>query len=740
MAKIFDNSPAGRMPFTKGFDDGMMLSNGVYSYMYSIDKLTIPNSDIYMQKLTDFFSALPDKYIYQVVVHNRTINEMDYLKKVLIKEERPFSEQYNRMIMDNSKIGHNNIRKCVYFLVGVQAANDGVARKMLDEFDKDLAEKFPADSITKMTIYQRYESLYYAFNPTSTDFGNILDINNTGNPSLDNLKYLKLTDKQLVAPKKWDTSQIRLDVTLINEGMDGEFYTRTLFLSGIPSEVSPNVANDLSSACSNMILSVHFRPVATKPAFDKSNELVKANLKVTKQAKRETLQEKKNKTTVDVAHRINSTEADYFNECALNTIKEVVAEKGCFMQTDFLITLYGKTEDDVDRATDLLKISASKYACSVKPLDLIQYEAFVSALPLCDLRTNTSRFLDTKKVVGLSLISAAEVQKKGQYQGLNTINDNLVMLDRKGNNAIGCILGCEHSGKTTQFKREIYNRMIATDDVINIISSDESLIPFVEKFGGVVNHIPSIDVLKNVEAYGVTKTNESLKKLFLAALLEDANTEGVNTESNILLNEFDLANYDPEEVMRYIFAHEDMLPILNKVYRGTRNIVGTPIKNRVNLYLVNNATETLLLIDYLWNDAVDLKKNQKDSSMFIDGVDDLLKSSTSNTYLNKITKNYKDFRNSVTMVVQDSIGLIQVSEHSVELDYLLDNCGYVKILNLGPVERNKFTETLNIPNALTTFITSVEPSKGLIITNTSNITFNDNFMESDNEFMKIFLE
>lgn len=738
MAKIFDNSPAGRMPFTKGFDDGMMLSNGVYSYMYSIDKLTIQST--FMEDLTEFFSNLPDKYIYQIVVHNRTIDENEYLKKVLIKEEKPFSMPYNRMIMDNSKIGHNNIKKCVYFLVGTTAANEGAARTSLDEFDKDLAEKFPAESITKMTIYQRYESLYYAFNPTSTDFGNILDINNEGKPSLANLKYLKLTEKQLVAPKKWDTSQMRLDVTLINEGMDAEFYTRTLFLSGIPSVISPNVANDLSSACSNMILSVHFRPVSTKPAFDKSNELVKANLKVVKQAKRDSLQEKKNRATVDIAHRIKATEADYFNECALNTIKEVVAEKGCFMQTDFIITLYGKTEDDVDRATDLLKISASKYACSVKPLDLVQYEAFVSSLPLCDLRTNTSRFLDTKKVVGLSLISAAEVQKKGQYQGLNTINDNLVMLDRKGNNAIGCILGCEHSGKTTQFKREIYNRMIATDDVINIITYDESLISFVEKFDGVVNYIPAIDVLKNVPQYGVTKTNESLKKMFLNALLDDAQSDGENKESNILLSEFELSDYDPEAVMRYVFEHEDTLPIINKVYKGTEKIIGKHVDNKVNLYLVHNATEMLLLIDYLWNQAVDFKRNNIDSSIFIDGVDELLKTSAGNSYLCRILNQFKSFRNSATVVVQDSVGLIMTTEYSVELDYMLENCGYVKILNLGPIERSKFTETLNIPNALTSFITSVEPSKGLIITNTSNITFNDNFMEPDSEFMKIFLE
>ena len=739
MASPFDSSPAARMPFNKGFNDGMILSGGIYSFMYSIDKLVISNNDAFMQKLTDFFVGLPDKYIYQVVVHNRTIDESEYFKKILIKEDRPFSEQYNRMLMDNSRIGHNNIQKCVYFLVGVSTANENAARNLLNKFDEGLQERFPADVISKLSLYQRYESLYYAFNPTSTDFGNILDINNDGKPSLDNLRYLKLTEKQLVAPKKWDTSQIRLDVTLINEGMDGEFYTRTLFLSGIPSEVSPNVANDLSSACSNMIISVHFRPVSTKPAFDKSNELVKANLKVVKQAKRDSFQEKKSRATVDVSHRINATEADYFNECALETIKGVVAEKGCFMQTDFLITLYGKTEDDIDRATDLLKISASKYACTVKPLDLVQYEAFVSALPLCDLRTNTSRFLDTKKVCGLSLISAAEVQKKGQFQGLNTINDNLVMVDRKGNNAIGCILGCEHSGKTVQFKREIYNRMIATDDIINIISADTSLIPFIEKFDGVVNHIPTIDILRNVEHYGLTKSNESLKRAFLNALLDDAQTEGANTESGFLLSEFSLEEYTPEAVREYVFANADKFPVTNKIYRGTQKIVGCHEKKRVNLYIATNATELLLLIDFLWNQAVDLKRSNTGSSLFIDNIDDLLKSPASNQYLCRIMKCYKAFHNSVTVSIQDSAGLIILPEYSVELDYLLNTCGYIKILNLGPVERAKFVEALNIPNALTPFITSVEPSKGLIITNTSNITFNDNFMEPDSEFMQMFL-
>ena len=91
----------------------------------------------------------------------------------------------------------------------------------------------------------------------------------------------------------------------------------------------------------------------------------------------------------------------------------------------------------------------------------------------------------------------------------------------------------------------------------------------------------------------------------------------------------------------------------------------------------------------------------------------------------------------VTVLVQDAVEIMTTIAGSLALEDLVCGCGYVKLLNQGPIERKKFTEVLNIPNALLSYITNVEPSQGLIITPTSSVAFNDNFLGKDSEFTKI---
>lgn len=108
-------------------------------------------------------------------------------------------------------------------------------------------------------------------------------------------------------------------------------------------------------------------------------------------------------------------------------------------------------------------------------------------------------------------------------------------------------------------------------------------------------------------------------------------------------------------------------------------------------------------------------------------------------YLLKYLKASSDIRNVVTVLVQDAVGLMAANVSSaIAVEELVSSCGYVKLLNQGPIERKRFTDVLNIPNALLPYITYVEPGQGLIITPVSNVAFNDNFLEKGNEFTKLF--
>ena len=160
---------------------------------------------------------------------------------------------------------------------------------------------------------------------------------------------------------------------------------------------------------------------------------------------------------------------------------------------------------------------------------------------------------------------------------------------------------------------------------------------------------------------------------------------------------------------------------------------------RLFLYHAESTEDILMLMDYLWNEMISDRKEGRGSWIFIEAVDGLLKNKFCARYLMKYLQQCGAFRTVVTVAVQDAVGLAGNVEQSVALEELAGGCGYVKLLNLGPVERKKLAEVLNLPNALLPHVTNVEPSKGLILTSASNVPFDDNFLGREDPFVELFL-
>ena len=90
------------------------------------------------------------------------------------------------------------------------------------------------------------------------------------------------------------------------------------------------------------------------------------------------------------------------------------------------------------------------------------------------------------------------------------------------------------------------------------------------------------------------------------------------------------------------------------------------------------------------------------------------------------------------MVIQSSVKLMSDNKTLIRLEELINCCTNYKLLNQGAIERKKYSELLNIPNSLINYITNVDYGKGLIITPSSNIAFDDNFVEEKTAFYDLF--
>ena len=759
-------------------EEGMFeTAPGVFSKSYVIEDISPDNlknysNEIVAKRFALLLNDIPSNMNIQFVIHNRLIPQEAFLKKVLAvqtKEEEinEWIEKYNDTVVENSTIGHNNVKKNKYFVVSQKAdcpEDAATAFRLVDEQIKKLFAGIYGIQVNGLSVPARLKVLYSMFNPKGSDFGKKADLRGDGVFKLENMKKLRLTTKDCVAPVSFDTMQKNYMV------LNGDTYVRSFFITSVPAVMSNNLISDITNISSSMIFSAFYEAVDSKRGFEAATEAVVNNTIVKKKNKRDTIKDRKDKATVEVQSMINENEKAYFERAALETFKESVAAGEKTMLCSFVIVLYADDLETLDRDTKLLHISTSKFACQVKSLDLQQLKGFQSALPLGSVYVDIKRMLTVQKLSSIPPLNIQEVlQRDGQFYGLNSINDNLILLNRKnGVNLAGIIAGTEHSGKTFQNKREIFNALMSTNDKVVVVTDGNEYDGFVKTLGGQIVDIQKFNPYEMVEHYGLVNPDGYSKSLMLEALLEAVtrpNDKNISTSADKVLSMYELNETeddetrrisaiasevedflkvsetdgvmlnDFEEVSRYVSENAERFPLLASMQEHELIGVNTAEeeRSRLILYKTNGIVNTILLLDHLWNNAIRDKMASKSNWLFVDPVDSLFSSEQSSSFLIDQVEKNNALKTVSTFVVQSSIKLFADSQTSFRYEDFVNVLGYFKLLNQGAIERKKYTEILNISNSLVNYITSAELGKGIIMTTSSNVAFNDSFLMEEGE-------
>lgn len=324
-----------------------------------------------------------------------------------------------------------------------------------------------------------------------------------------------------------------------------------------------------------------------------------------------------------------------------------------------------------------------------------------------------------------------------------------VLLNRKNNPTMaGLISGAEHSGKTFQCKREIFNALAGSDDTVFVVTADDSYDGFVKELGGIVAEFPKTNPFEMATHYGLSEPDAYSKSVMLEALfssmvekkkdsinftdnekliLKDGDDEADTIEKEIQIlcescSEFNV----PEDILSFIRERKVQLPFVSSKIKNLSVEIPSPVPNtRLILYKVKNNTQAVLLLDYLWNRQIDLKKENRSAWLFVDPVDFLFDTDQEAAFLIDYAKKMNAMENVLTTVVQSSVKIFTDSSSYRYEDYL-QVLGYFKLLSHGPIERKKYMNLLNIPGTLLNYMASGELGKGVILTQSSNYSFDDN--------------
>ncbi len=780
-----DNNLAAKIPFLRCYEEEGIIETtaGNFSKTYIIgeidmDQIERTSQASARQVMQGLMNSFPGNVSYEFTTYNRLIDQDSYLKQILIMPGRDealneYIKEYDQVIVDNVSIGHNNIKKTTFFTVSVKTAIVDDAVEVFRKLDKGIKESFDqyyGVGVKSLSIIERLRCIYSMFNPGSDEFGKIIDIDGTGKIELKNLKYMHVTTKDLVAPRKINHSPVLKNHMIISTTTNEQIYVRTFAVTNVPRYVSDNVISDLTNVSGSMIFSSLYEPIDTQLGYETVRDAVVRNTVTKDILKRDSVADRKAHAKIQQKEQISHTESDYFNNSALKVFQKNVAGAQRTQVVTFVVTIFGASIDDLDRDSALLKISADKFGFKIKTLDLQQLDGFQTSLPLCSSRIDLRRIIDLDRLVTMCPVSIQDVIRRGgMFNGLNAINDNLILLNRKNNkNLCGIIAGVEHSGKTYQNKKEVFNALISTNDDIAVITDSDEYDEFSRKLGGQICTSMDVDIMKASKGYGFQDRdgNEEkdliLKSFFLDAFFMSIGSghESRSIQARIEEEVADIIHYlDKEKInlsngdnhfkvlQQYLADNRYRYPAISElVDRADTSYVGGrqhDKTSRLTIYKVRHRTEILVLLDYLRNKTVsDLVGDENGKSrlnwIFLDPADSLLEDSSSADYLSEYMYKSNLMQTVLTLVLQDSVRLINSQSSIMAFEEVVRNSGYFKLLNQGPVERHKFIDLLAIPQALVPFISNVEPGKGIIITASSNMAFDDSFIDKNSKYHQLF--
>ena len=758
---------ANKIPYQRCYEEYGIIEteNGIFSCAYEIcgptEQMQVHyNIQLVRNCMESILTEIVQEGIsYQFCVRNRSVDTQDYLKDILVLEHGEekldsYIGAYNETIRDNTSIGHNNFETKVYYIISctTEIVEEAIEQfKKLDGIIKEQFSKLYGYVAKHMSLKDRLESLFDIYHPEQKDsFGKIVDYDGNGF-SFHSMQLMKLTTKDLIASIDYNDSQS-------NYIKIGNMYARGLFINSIPINVPDTVLVDIMSVSSNSILSVLYQPIESVVGFSASVRAVNDNTYTKVIPIRDTVEDRKARRTKVNEYLVKETEQTYFHNAALEVFKESVVKSNPTILTSFVIVIFADDLDELNRDTRLLKLSASKYGVQARTADKLQNEAFQSILPLNNVKMDVKRTFTVERLATMSPMDIqALFEQIKAFHGLNAINDNLVLIDRK-NSLSGMIAGIQNSGKTFACKREAFNALATTDDEIIILTKKpEQYDYFVNELGGSIVYGFYPDFAEVNENYNLFEAPEELRKLVLEAAITYGNGFYKKKYKSLSGDMVDSLEDEKKEAYRKVEVEAERLKVFSNFmemfeYAATNYVqfemfLSAMDRYRVYEYLPENRLKVIHLEDdmslilklsYFLDYAVQMKKKNKSIWIFVDGADELLYSTTGSDFAIALLERTEKLHVPVTLVLDDVVHIFTNQDASIEFDYLLNKLNYFKLLGLGPIERKQFTEKLNIADSLIPYITDREPGEGIIITSTQNIPFTDRIEGAEHFFYKLF--
>lgn len=535
----------------------------------------------------------------------------------------------------------------------------------------------------------------------------------------------------------------------------GGIFGAVSFLSITASDLSDQLLKDLLDMDSSQIVTMHIQSVD-------QNKAIKTVKRTITELDRSKIEEQKKAIRAGYDMDILPSDLATYGRDAKALLKELQSQNERMFLVTFLVLNTGRTEQELENNVFQASSIAQKHNCSLCRLDYQQEQGLMSSLPLADNQIEIQRGLTTSSTAIFIPFTTQELYQSGKeslYYGLNSLSQNLIMVDRKKlKNPNGLILGTPGSGKSFSAKREITNTFLVTEDDIIICDPEAEYAPLVQRLKGQVikispNSTQFINPMDINSNYSEEENPLALKADFILSLCELV----VGGKEGLLPVEKTVIDRCVHLIYRRYFAdpRPENMPLLEDLYeallqqeekeahhvataleiyvKGSLNLfnhrTNVDVNNRIVCYDIKELGKQmkkigmLVVQDQVWGRVTANRSAGRSTRYYVDEFHLLLKEEQTAAYSVEIWKRFRKWGGIPTGLTQNVKDLLS----SREVENIFENSDFVYMLNQAAGDRQILAKQLNISPHQLSYVTHSGEGEGLLFFGNVILPFVDRF-------------
>ena len=649
--------------------------------------------------------------------------------------------EYSQMLRQQLAKGNNGLTKTKFLTFGIQGDSMRQVKPRLEHIQNDLLNNFHRLGVLAQPLNgaQRLKLMHDMFHmdgPSRFCF-DWKDLAPSG-----------LTVKDAIAPTAFAFKTSRTFQM-------GGIFGAVSFLSITASDLSDQLLKDLLDMDSSQIVTMHIQSVD-------QNKAIKTVKRTITELDRSKIEEQKKAIRAGYDMDILPSDLATYGRDAKALLKELQSQNERMFLVTFLVLNTGRTEQELENNVFQASSIAQKHNCSLCRLDYQQEQGLMSSLPLADNQIEIQRGLTTSSTAIFIPFTTQELYQSGKeslYYGLNSLSQNLIMVDRKKlKNPNGLILGTPGSGKSFSAKREITNAFLVTEDDIIICDPEAEYAPLVQRLKGQVikispNSTQFINPMDINSNYSEEENPLALKADFILSLCELV----VGGKEGLLPVEKTVIDRCVHLIYRRYFAdpRPENMPLLEDLYeallqqeekeahhvataleiyvKGSLNLfnhrTNVDVNNRIVCYDIKELGKQmkkigmLVVQDQVWGRVTANRSAGRSTRYYVDEFHLLLKEEQTAAYSVEIWKRFRKWGGIPTGLTQNVKDLLS----SREVENIFENSDFVYMLNQAAGDRQILAKQLNISPHQLSYVTHSGEGEGLLFFGNVILPFVDRF-------------